>query len=309
MDILQTEPLLLVGLSCLGLVVGFLTGMFGIGGAFITTPIMILAFGIEPSVAIGCSMGFTLANGLLALKRHSGAGNFEPRAMWPIAIAASLGVLGGFQFHQELKDAWGREFDTLVNGIFCLLLFPIGLLVWWQSNKQQGKPLLSKIKIPPFVKLGQPEIPPISIPVLILIGGAIGGLKGLTGIGGGIILVPILVLLVAMTPHRAVGTSLAMVVLSSVVGTILFAIDGSIDLVVVLALLTGSLFGVVVGAKFCNVLPAVQLKRLLALLIFCFSLFLAYEVFVEWTTEPAATQEKLQTVGFGGSRVCHFLDR
>ncbi|MDG2014278.1 MAG: sulfite exporter TauE/SafE family protein [Pirellulaceae bacterium] len=301
MDILQTEPILLLGLSCLGLIVGFLTGMFGIGGAFITTPIMILAFGIDPSVAICCSMGFTLVNGSLALKRHSGAGNFEPRAMWPIAIAASLGVLGGYQFHHDLKDAWGHEFDTLVNGIFCLLLLPIGLLVWWQSDKEQGKPLLSKIPLPPFVKLGQPEIPPISIPLLILIGGTIGILKGLTGIGGGIILVPVLVLMVGMTPHRAVGTSLAMVVLSSVIGTILFAVDGSIDLVVVLALLTGSLFGVVVGARFCNVLPAVQLKRLLALLIFCFSMFLAYEVFVELNAPTDTTEEKMPTAYLGSS--------
>ena len=95
MDILQTAPILLLGLSFLGLCVGFLTGMFGIGGAFITTPVMILAFGIDPSVAIGCSMGFTLVNGALGLKRHRGAGNFEPRAVWPIAIAASVGVLIG----------------------------------------------------------------------------------------------------------------------------------------------------------------------------------------------------------------------
>ena len=282
MDLLQTAPLLLLGLSALGLFVGFLTGMFGIGGAFITTPIMILAFGIDPSVAIGCSMGFTLVNGCLGLRRHSGAGNSEPKAMYPIAIGASLGVLLGFQFHNGLEEAWGNQFDELVNGIFCVLLLPIGLLVWWQSDKAIGQPLLSRLAVPPMRKLRQPSLPPVSLSLLFIVGLTIGVLKGLTGIGGGIILVPILVLLVGMDAHRAVGTSLGMVVLSSVIGTLLFAAEGSIDLVVIAALLTGSLLGVVVGARFCKVLPPVRLKRLLATLIFCFSLFLAYEVVSEF---------------------------
>jgi len=206
MDLLQTAPLLLLGLSGLGLFVGFLTGMFGIGGAFITTPMMILVFGIDPSVAIGCSMGFTLVNGCLGLKRHSGAGNSEPKAMYPIAIAASLGVLVGFQFHNGLEEAWGHQFDELVNGIFCILLLPIGLLVWWQSDKTIGSPLLSRLSVPPMTKLRQPGLPPVSLSLLFLIGLTIGILKGLTGIGGGIILVPVLVLLVGMDPHLS-GTS------------------------------------------------------------------------------------------------------
>lgn len=286
MDLLQTAPLLLLGLSGLGLFVGFLTGMFGIGGAFITTPIMILAFGIDPSVAIGCSMGFTLANGCLGLRRHSGLGNFEPKAMYPIAIGASLGVLIGFQFHNGLEEAWGNQFDELVNGIFCVLLLPIGVLVWWQSDKSIGKPLLSRLAVPPMSQLRQPSLPPVSLSLLFALGMTIGVLKGMTGIGGGIILVPILVLLVGMDAHRAVGTSLGMVVLSSVIGTFLFASEGSIDLVVIVALLTGSLVGVVIGTRFCNILPPVRLKRLLAMLVFCFSLFLGYEVVSELVKAP-----------------------
>jgi uncharacterized membrane protein YfcA len=278
MEFIQSEPLLLPGLSFLGFCVGFLTGMFGIGGAFITTPVMILAFGISPTTAVGCSMGFTLVNGGVGLKRHRGLGNFEPKAMWPLAIFACVGTFTGFRFHHSLADAWGDQFDTLVNGMFCVILLPISFLVWWQSDKSLGKPLLSRLRVPPMIRLNQKELPLVSATLLASIGLTIGVFKGMLGIGGGIILVPLLILIVGMTPHRAVGTSLGMVVFSSVIGTLLFAIDGSIDYVVVLAMLVGSLIGVLLGTRSCNILPAVRLKRLLSILIFCFSLFLAYEV-------------------------------
>ena len=295
MELIQSQPLLLPGLALLGCFVGFLTGMFGIGGAFITTPIMILAFGIEPSTAVGCSMGFTLATGAMGWKRHSGLGNFEPAAMWPIAIAASCGTLIGFLFHHRLAAACGDWFDTVVNGMFGVILLPIGVLVWWQSDKNLGRPLLSRIKVPPMKKLRQQGLPAVSLTLLASAGLTIGFMKGMMGIGGGIILVPMLVLVVGMTPHRAVGTSLGMVVLSSVIGTLLFTLDGHINLVVVIAMLLGSMLGVLWGTRFCNILPAIRLKRLLALLIFGFSLFLAYRVYVDLQTVDLQTVD-LQTV-------------
>ena len=268
--------MLLAGLSLLGLIVGFLTGLFGISGAFISTPMMILAFGIEPSTAVGCSMGLTLANGTLGVFRHRGMGNYEPKAMWPIAVAASVGTVAGFLFHHRLAEVCGDQFDIVVNTMFCVVLFPIGILVWWQSNNTGGKPLLSKFRLPLMVQLRQKDFPPVSLIVLAIVGLAIGTLKGMLGIGGGIILVPFLVLAVGLTPHRAVGTSLGMVVLSSLVGTILFTIDGHIDFVVIVAMLLGSLIGVVLGSKCCTVTTPKRLKKLLAILLFGFSTYLAF---------------------------------
>lgn len=293
MEILQSEPLLLLWLSLLGLGVGFLTGLFGIGGAFITTPVMITCFDLEPSTAVGCSMGFTLVNGALGLRRHAGAGNFEPRAMWPIAIAACTGTFLGFLYHNELKATFEDRFDTVVNGMFCVILVPIGLLVWWQSNKTKGKPWLSRVVVPPMVRLRQEDLPPVSITLLALVGLAIGIAKGLLGLGGGIILVPVLVLVVGMAPHRAVMTSLGMVVLSSVIGTALYAWQGDIDFLVVGAMLLGSLVGVVLGARFCNVTSPERLKRLLAILILLFSMYLGYLVLNEGEAENSDEPEEV----------------
>ena len=256
----------------------FLTGLFGIGGAFITTPVMITFFGLEPSVAVGCSMGFTLVNGALGLRKHSGAGNSEPTAMWAIASAACVGTIVGFQFHNQLKEALGDNFESGVNTMFCIILIPIGLLVWWQSDKDEGRPLLSKWKVPKMVSLRQEGLPPVSITLLALIGLSIGICKGMLGIGGGIILVPTLILVVGLTPRRAITVALCMVVLSSIVGTALYAWQGDINVFVVLAMLLGSLAGVVLGAKFCNIMSPTRLKRLLAILILAFSVYLGYAV-------------------------------
>ncbi|MGI9515405.1 MAG: sulfite exporter TauE/SafE family protein [Pirellulaceae bacterium] len=278
MEIILTDPLLLLWLGLLGLFVGFLTGMFGIGGAFITTPAMIILVGLDESLAVGCSMGFTLANGLLGLRQHRGRGNLEPAAMLAIAGGACLGTWLGFQFHYSLKDAVGERFDDLVNTLFIVILVPIGALVWWQSDKSRGKALLSRIKVPPMVQLRQKDLPAVSLTLLGLIGLVIGVFKGMLGIGGGIILIPILILVVGMSPHRAVVASLGMVVFSSLVGTILYASQGDIDFLLVGAMLAGSLLGVVFGTKLCHVTSAKRLKRMLALLILGFVVFLLIEV-------------------------------
>ncbi len=284
METILSDPLLLLWLGLLGLGVGFLTGMFGIGGAFITTPAMIILVGLDESLAVGCSMGFTLGNGMLGLRQHRGAGNLEPAALSSIALGACVGTGLGFLFHYSLKEAVGERFDDLVSTLFIIILIPIGLLVWWQSSKSaddkspSGHHLLSRLHVPPMVKLRQSDLPPLSLSLLTLIGLSIGVLKGMLGIGGGIILIPILILVVGMAPHRAVVTCLGMVVLSSLVGTILYASRGDIDFFLVGAMLVGSFAGVVLGTRLCHVTSGRRLKRMLAVLILAFVAFLLVQV-------------------------------
>ncbi len=280
MDVLLGDPLLLVWLAVLGLCTGFLTGLFGIGGAFVTTPVMIAVIGIDSSLAVGCSMGFTLVNGIAGLRRHSGVGQIETRALLVIGAAACLGTFAGFQFHYSIKQAMGERFPDFVNALYIAILLPIGLLVWWQSNKTIGRPLLSRFRIPPVVLLRQPDLPPVSLTLLGMIGLAIGIAKGMLGIGGGIILVPMLVLVVGLAPSRAVGVSLGMVVLSSIVGTALYAWRGDVNPFIVGAMLVGSLIGVGLGSRLCHISSPTRHKRMLALLILGFAAFLIFELWI-----------------------------
>lgn len=274
MEVLTGDPLLVVGLVLLGLVTGVVTGLFGIGGAFITTPILIDLIGLQPSLAVGCSMGFTLVNGMYGLRRHAGKGHIETRVMLWIGAAACLGTAAGFQFHYLIKQVAGTGFSQLVNLIYVAVLLPIGGLVWWQSRRHVGQPWLSRWYLPPMIRLKQKDLPPVSLALLCLIGLTIGIAKGLVGIGGGIILVPVLVLVAGLTPQRAVGISLGMVLLSSLVGTALYAWRGDVNVLYVLAMLCGSLPGVAIGTRLCHLSTPERLKQLLAILIFVFSALL-----------------------------------
>lgn len=261
-----------------GFLTGLLAGMFGIGGAFITTPVMIALLGIESSVAVGCSMGFTLATGVFGLFKHSRVGTIEIRALWLIGICACIGTLIGFQFHYMLKAATGPNFPDYVNLFYVFILVPIGILVLWQSNKKIGKPLLSKFHIPPMMHLRQKDLPAISMTLLGLIGISIGLAKGLIGIGGGIVLVPILVLAVGMTPQRAAGVSLGMTLMSSLAGLALYAYRGDFNLTYVIALFAGSYLGVIIGTRLCHAFSPKRAKHMLAITVLSFAGLLVWRV-------------------------------
>ncbi len=288
MDVLLAETTQLapyamqyVWLLVTGFLTGLLTGMFGIGGAFVTTPVMIALLGIDSSVAVGCGMGYTLATGVLGLFSHSRVGKIETRALWLIGLASCIGTLIGFQFHYLLRASSGPHFPDYVNFFYVVILIPVGILVWWQSEKKIGRPLLSKLHIPPMIRLRQKDLPAVSITLLCLIGMSIGLAKGLIGIGGGILLVPILVLAVGMTPQRAAGVSLGMTLMSSIVGMILYSARGDFNLAFVLALFAGSYPGVIIGTRFCHIMPANRAKRLLAITILTFAGLLAWQVFAK----------------------------
>ncbi len=278
MDALYADPLIIVGLALLGLFTGFLTGLFGIGGAFIMTPVMISLIGLDPSMAVGCSMGLTLVNGLVGLRKHAGMGHIETRALWSIGIASCFGTLAGFQLHQATSERMGAGFPDFVSLSYVITLLPIAALVWWQSDKKIGRPWLSHIHLPPMIRLKQKELPPVSLTLLVLFGFSLGVAKGLVGIGGGVIILPFLVLVVGLTPQRAVAVSLGMVLLSSIVGTGLYASQGHFNVMVVVVMLVGSVAGIGLGTRLCHVSTPKRLKRMLALMISGFVLFLIVDL-------------------------------
>ena len=276
----------LAALIGLGVFIGSLTGMFGIGGAFIATPVMITVIGIESTLAIGCSMGFTLINGVLSGTHHFRAGNYSKWASPPVAIGAGAGILVGFLLHLYFRSSLdGAGFERLINSLFLLILIPAGVLVWIRNSavKDSGTTksrFVHRIRIPPMKEIGDGLS--VSLTLMFLIGASIGLLKGLIGIGGGVILVPILVMFVGLSPHKAVGTSLSLVVTSSLFGLMLYAWKGAFDLRIVGAFLIGSLIGVQIGTRMSKAVDGQKLIKLFALLIFAFCGFLLFEIVTSW---------------------------
>lgn len=290
-------PMTALALAILGLVVGFFSGLLGIGGAFILTPVMIAFLGIDSSIAVGCSLGYSVGVGLIGLRKHSQLGNVEWKSMVTLGTAAASGTLIGFALHQltaylvtggTSSETTSREsFDTVMTGLFVLLLIPIAFMVWRQP-RDTGKPaLLSRINLPPTIQLTNGNV--VSLTGLILAGLTVGVLKGMFGIGG-VILIPILVLVVGLTPHVSVGTSLGAVFISSTVGTLIYGLKGQLDFVVIACLLVGSICGVHVGARVCSMIDGRRLRRWFAVVVAGFCICLAWDVVHQLNTGNTSTK-------------------
>jgi hypothetical protein len=99
------------------------------------------------------------------------------------------------------------------------------------------------------------------------VGFAVGILTGLLGIGGGVLFMPILLLVVGLTPHQAVGTSLGVVLFSATTGTIGHGMDGNVNLPVAMSLLVTSTIGIQIGARICHKLKGDRLRKYFALIV------------------------------------------
>ena len=258
-------PGLVAMLVVLGLGIGVLTGLFGVGGAFLVNPILIVAVGINEPLVIGSSLSFTIGAAATGAARHARSSNIDLRSTLIIGLGAVLGAVLGADLLTRLQAALEPlSFRALVRALYCALL----LLTAWvvlRSGRQHysGKSLLQRLPLPPHVDLRGTGLTSVSLPGLVLIGLIIGVITGLLGIGGGVLLVPLL-LLVGMTTHKAVGTSLGVVLFSSVAGTIKHALNGNVSLIIVMSMLVGSSVGVQIGAAICEKLHARKLRRYFA---------------------------------------------
>lgn len=264
---------LAMALVALGLAVGVLTGMFGVGGAFIIMPLLISVFRIDSTVAVGSSLCFTLGAAAAGFARHRRFGNFEPRSLILIAIPAALGVIGGKWCHEALKTVIGdgdvRAFDRVMEVVFAVFLFPLAVMVWREPRTlgDERRALLQRIALPPYVDLPRAGLKRVSASGIALVGLQLGVLQGFLGVGGGVFLMPVLILVVGLTPHVAVGTSLGAMVLGSLVGTVEYARDGAVNLWLAMIILIGSTVGIQIGAKLCQRMDPQRLRRYFALLI------------------------------------------
>jgi uncharacterized membrane protein YfcA len=258
-----------IELMALGLGVGFLTGLFGVGGGFIATPVMISLMGIDASVAVGSSLGFALGASAFGLRRHLRMGNFEPRSSALVGTGSAIGTVIGYLIHRQTARAAGDSFEWYISLAFAILLGIIALVIALTADRvAEPKSPLSKLPIGPYIAIPKIGLARMSVSGLLLAGILTGVLGGFFGIGGGVILIPLLILVVGLTPHLAVGTSLGAVLLGSAVGCGLYAFgSAAVNWQIIAALVLGSWVGTILGAKLCRWLHAEYLHRLLAAVI------------------------------------------
>ena len=268
-DAFLAGPLLYAALMALGLLIGVLTGLFGVGGGFLLNPLLIILLGINESIVIGSSLCVTLGTATAGMARHMRMGNVALRGMTVIGLGAVGGAVLGTSLHEALRDALGRDhFRLLVLWLYLALLLLTAYLTARRADRlHSGPSLLQRLPLGPRIHLPQAKLAQVSLPGLLAVGLLIGVATGLLGIGGGILFMPLLLVVVGMSAHQAIGTSLGVVVFSSVAGTIDHGLHGNVNLALAMALVVGSSVGVQVGAAVCSALEAARLRRWFALVV------------------------------------------
>ncbi len=274
---------LFAALAGLGLIVGILTGIFGVGGGFLIVPLLHVLFGFHYNIAVGSDLCYAIGAGATGAARHMRLRNVDLRSMLILAAGAVVGAVVGATLLSHLKETLGaggsENFNQVMDVLFVVLLIVTAFLVFRGSvGGGGGKSLLQRLRVPPYVDLPAAGRKSVSLPGLLMVGLFVGVLKGLMGIGGGVLLVPMLLLVVGLSAHQAVGTSLGVVLFSSIAGTIKHGLTGNVNLMVAMSLLVGSTIGVQIGAWICQRLHPTSLRRYFAILVLLVAAALAWQL-------------------------------
>jgi uncharacterized membrane protein YfcA len=269
-------PWLLVALTGLGLAVGVVTGLFGVGGAFLITPMLKHVLGIDYTLAVGSSLSFTLGSSSGGFVRHLRLRNVAPKTMLILGGSAVCGTVLGVDLHEWLRTLFAASFDRIMDGTFIGLLLLVAGLVWFApAHGRRGRCPLQRLPVGPKITIYAAHRRHVSLPGLCGIGLGIGIVTGLLGIGGGVLFMPVLLLVVGLTMHRSVGTSLGVVLFGALVGAILYGARGEANLWIVMPLLVGSGIGIQLGTWLCQRLHATHLRRWFAVLVCAVAAYIA----------------------------------
>ena len=261
----------------LGLVVGLLSGVFGIGGGFLLTPLLIM-FGIPSTVAVATGLSQMVATSTSGAYAHYKIGNIDFKMGFYLLIGGFLGGLIGVQVIKILTGMGNA--DLVIKVTYILLLGIIGTFMFIESLSSMKKKrlptaeakkesaILHVLKSLPlqtnFEKSGVSH----SILIPTFFGGFVGILSAIMGVGGGFMMVPVMLYIMKMPIHIVVGTSLFQILFICIEVTFLQAYTNhNVDFILALLLLLGSTIGAQIGAVFGRKLKAEQLKILLSTIV------------------------------------------
>ncbi len=272
----------------LGGIVGFLSGMFGVGGGFLMTP-MLMMIGIPPAVAVATEANQIVASSVSGALAQYRRGNVDVKMGLILLVGGIVGSVIGVQIVKILREI--GQVDLVIKLTYVTMLSIIGTMMFIESvnavrkaKKAGGKS--APVKRPgshnwvhglpfrmrfPRSKLYISVIPPI------LVGVAVGLLAALMGVGGGFIMVPAMIYLLRMPTGVVVGTSLFQIGFVTILTTILNSVQNqTVDVMLALILMSSAVIGAQIGAKVGAKLPGEQLRVLLALMVLAMCVKLAW---------------------------------
>jgi len=279
----------------LGLAVGLLSGLFGVGGGFLMTPLLIM-MGIPPTVAAATDSNQIVAASTSGTYAHWKLGNVDFKMGIYLLIGGFTGGLLGVQVIKILR-AMGNA-DFVIKMTYVLMLGGVGSYMFIESLQAMKKAKKPVAEDAPKKESGMQKFM-ASLPlqtrfeksgvthsalVPVVVGSFVGILAALMGVGGGFLMVPVMVYMLRMPMHVVVGTSLFQILFTCIEVTFLQSYTNhTVDFTLAILLLLGSTIGAQVGTIFGRKLKGEQLKIMLALIV----LVVTVKIVLDLTLTPS----------------------
>lgn len=277
-------------LLAMGAAVGFLSGLFGVGGGFLITPLLIF-YNIPPAIAVATGANQVIASSFSGALSHMKRGTLDFKLGFVLLAGGIVGSTAGVYVFSVLRSL--GQLDLFISLLYVALLGSVGGLMLFESvnalraTRSGAAPTLKKSgqhnwihRLPLKMRFRTSKLFVSVIPILAL-GAAIGFLSSIMGVGGGFIMVPALIYLLRVPTNVVVGTSLFQIIFTSGYTTLIHASTNyTVDIMLALLLMIGGVAGAQYGAKASQKLRGEQLRALLALLVLAVAIRLAVDLFV-----------------------------
>ena len=272
----------------LGATVGFLSGMFGVGGGFLLTPLLMFS-GVPPSIAVATGANQIVATSVSGALAQWRRGNIDIKMGWVLIAGGVVGALAGTLLLKVLREA--GQAGLIISLTYVLFLGVIGALMLVESLRamrraRAGKPVRARRAaqhnwvhgLPFKVRFPDSRLYISAIPPLV-IGAVVGLLAAFLGVGGGFIMVPAMIYLLRMPTNIVIGTSMFQIIFVTAVVTMLHAtLNQTLDVVLAALLVLGGVIGGQFGVRAGQKLKGEQLRALLALMVLAVAIRLLFDL-------------------------------
>ena len=274
----------------LSLVVGILSGLFGVGGGFLMTPFLIF-IGVPPIYAVPNEASNILGTSVSGSTTHYLKGTLDYKMGFMIVIGGIVGTVLGIITFSYFKDI--GKINVVISLAYMYILAILGtfMLIQGVSEIDKARKKITERKklhkhywihgLPLRMRFKKSQLYESAF-TPIIIGLIVGFIAAIMGIGGAFILVPAMIYIIGMPTRLIPGTSLFVTIFVSAIVTILHALNyGTIDLILVFVLILGSIIGVQFGQKIGEKIDSSEFKTILAILLLLVGIAIAYDTFIK----------------------------
>jgi uncharacterized membrane protein YfcA len=277
---------LLIGV---GTVVGLLSGLVGVGGGFLMTPILMM-IGVPPTVAVASDSNAIVATSASGTAVHFRLGNVDQKLGGVMLLGGLVGGAIGVRIIRAL-GALGNA-DLVITITYVVVLGNVGVFMFLEGLHSLRRAVMTPVAHKPSERRGFLQRLPLqmrfpasrvqhSVFVPFALCALVGVLSAIMGVGGGFIMVPAMVYLLRVPMHTAIGTDLFQILFTSAAVTLMQAITNqTVDVVLALLIALGSTAGAQIGARLARLLRGDQLKIVLATVVLAVTAKMAYRLVV-----------------------------